>query len=134
MKKEYDVVGAIIIKEGKILCAKRGLGKSLPGLWEFPGGKIEIGETTIQALKREIREEFLVDISDEPETFVISSYEYDFGIVNLTTFICQIKAGTPTLTEHIEIKWLRPDELSKLEWAPADIATVSELKGYRLFN
>lgn len=128
MKRQINVVGAIIVKNGKILCAQRGYDKSLAGFWEFPGGKIESCETATQALKREIREELLFEISDEPEKFISTSFEYEFGIVNLTTFICYIKKGMPTLTEHIAIKWLKQDELEQLEWAPADIPTVSELK------
>lgn len=128
MKRQINVVGAIIVKNGKILCAQRGYDKSLAGFWEFTGGKIENGETATQALKREIREELLFEISDEPEKFISTSFEYEFGIVNLTTFICYIKKGIPTLTEHIAIKWLKQEELEQLEWAPADIPTVSELK------
>ena len=128
MKKQINVVGAIIVKNGKILCAQRGYDKSLPELWEFPGGKIEIGESTSQALKREIREELLLELANDIEEFMFTSYEYDFGIVNLTTFICHIQNGEPTLTEHIEIKWLNKIELDQIDWAPADIPTVYKLK------
>ena len=128
MKKQINVVGAIIVKNGKILCAQRGYDKSLPELWEFPGGKIEIGESPSQALKREIREELLLELANDIEEFMFTSYEYDFGIVNLTTFICHIQNGEPTLTEHIEIKWLNKSELDQIEWAPADIPTVYRLK------
>ena len=115
MKKQINVVGAIIVKNGKILCAQRGYDKSLPELWEFPGGKIEIGESPSQALKREIREELLLELANDLEEFTFTSYEYDFGIVNLTTFICHIQNGEPTLTEHIEIKWLNKSELDQIE-------------------
>ena len=128
MKKQINVVGAIIVKNGKILCAQRGYDKSLPELWEFPGGKIEIGESPSQALKREIREELLLELANDIEEFMFTSYEYDFGIVNLTTFICHIQNGEPTLTEHIEIKWLNKSELDQIEWASADIPTVYKLK------
>ena len=77
MKRQINVVGAIIVKNGKILCAQRGYDKSLAGFWEFPGGKIESGETATQALKREIREELLFEISDEPEKFISTSFEYE---------------------------------------------------------
>ncbi|MCJ1978834.1 (deoxy)nucleoside triphosphate pyrophosphohydrolase [Pseudolactococcus carnosus] len=128
MKKQINVVGVIIVKNGKILCAQRGYDKSLPELWEFPGGKIEIGESPSQALKREIREELLLELANDIEEFMFTSYEYDFGIVNLTTFICHIQNGEPTLTEHIEIKWLNKIELDQIDWAPADIPTVYKLK------
>lgn len=127
MKKEINVVGAIIIRNGKVLCAQRGKSKTLAYLWEFPGGKIEEGETPRQALKRELVEELNIEVSVEESQFEQTAYEYDFGIVNLTTFVCQLKTGEPKLTEHIAIKWLDPSALSSLEWAPADIPAVEKL-------
>ncbi|MEI5991704.1 hypothetical protein A5881_003241 [Enterococcus termitis] len=123
MKKNIKVVGAVIEKNGKILCAQRGQDKSLAGLWEFPGGKIEQGETPQQALEREIKEELLCEVLIKNKITTIS-YEYDFGIVELTTFFCELIKGEPKLTEHENIKWLKTSELSILEWAPADIPTV----------
>lgn len=82
MKKEINVVGAIIIKNGKILCAQRGESKALAYLWEFPGGKIEKGETPRQALKRELVEELNIEVSVEQNQFEQTTYEYDFGIVH----------------------------------------------------
>lgn len=131
MKKEINVVGAIIIKNNTILCAQRGETKALANLWEFPGGKIEVGETPIEALKRELIEELEVEVAVKEEVFDHTSYEYDFGIVHLTTFICELIKGEPVLTEHRSIKWLRPEELSELEWAPADIPAVKKLEKYQ---
>ncbi|MDT2813300.1 (deoxy)nucleoside triphosphate pyrophosphohydrolase [Vagococcus carniphilus] len=128
MKKEIDVVGAIIIKDKKILCCQRGPGRALANLWEFPGGKIEENETKVQALKRELREELKITVSMVEEIFDFTRYEYDFGFVNLTTFICYLESGEPQLTEHLQVKWLLPQELDSLEWAPADIPTVEKLK------
>ena len=62
------------------------------------------------------------------EIFDFTRYEYDFGFVNLTTFICYLESGEPQLTEHLQVKWLLPQELDSLEWAPADIPTVEKLK------
>lgn len=126
MKKNINVVGAVIFKDGKILCAQRGTEKSLPLLWEFPGGKIEEGEKPEDALKREINEEMhcTIDISEQIEHTV---YEYDFGIVHLTTYYCKLVKGDPILTEHAAIKWLAPKELPALEWAPADIPTIEKV-------
>lgn len=127
MKKIIKVVGAILIKEGRILCAQRGGEKSLPFLWEFPGGKIEQGESPHQALIRELSEELLIEVELEATIFDAVSYEYDFGVVNLTTIIGKLKSGEPVLTEHQEIRWLSPKELFEVEWAPADIPIVKQL-------
>lgn len=126
MIKNITVVGAVIEKNGKILCAQRGQDKSLAGLWEFPGGKIEQNETPQQALEREIKEELLCEVSIKNK-IITTSYEYDFGIVELTTFFCELIEGEPKLTEHESIKWLPVSELSTLEWAPADIPTIDTL-------
>ncbi|MBU5594539.1 (deoxy)nucleoside triphosphate pyrophosphohydrolase [Amphibacillus sp. MSJ-3] len=126
-KKIIKVVGAIIIKDGKILCAQRGESKSLSYKWEFPGGKIEMNETPVQALMREIDEEMKCDI-EVGEEFDHTIYEYDFGIVHLTTYCCTLVKGSPILTEHNDIKWLYSHELSSLDWAPADIPAVKKLE------
>lgn len=126
MKKNIHVVGAVITNEGKILCAQRPETTTLPLLWEFPGGKIEKNETPKEALKREIIEEMSCDIevNDQVDHTI---YEYDFGIVHLTTFYCDLKSGLPTLNEHHAIQWLKPKELEQLNWAPADIPAVEKL-------
>ena len=123
MKKQIDVVGAVIVTDGRVLCVQRGPQGSLAGMWEFPGGKIEAGESTTEALEREIREELTCRIT-VGETITTTSYEYDFGIVNLTTFYCELIDGTPRLVEHAQMSWRSPDELSELDWAPADIPAV----------
>ncbi len=125
--KDIYVVGAILIKDQRILCAQRGGEKSLAYLWEFPGGKIEAGETAQEALKRELAEELKISVDLAPDIFDSSAYEYDFGRVHLTTIICQLKEGEPFLTEHEAIKWLKPSELKDLDWAPADLPAVEKL-------
>jgi len=111
------------MRDGLVLCAQRGHNGSLPGLWEFPGGKIEKGESPPAALKREITEELdcTVEVGKEITT---TSHEYEFGIVTLTTFFCSLVAGTPQTNEHAAIAWLRPKDLASIEWAPADIPAV----------
>lgn len=92
-------------------------------MWEFPGGKIEKDESEIEALKREISEEMLCDL-EVGDKVTSTSYEYDFGIVNLHTYKCKLKEKMPTLTEHKSIQWLDVKDLETLEWAPADIPAV----------
>lgn len=109
-----------------MLCAQRGPGGSLAGKWEFPGGKIEPEESPRQALEREIVEELQcqVVVGDEVTT---TRHEYDFAVVTLTTFYCRLTAGTPVLTEHAEVRWVEPNDLRSLDWAPADVPAVEKI-------
>lgn len=124
--KHIKVVGAVIVRDGKILCAQRGKLGQLPMMWEFPGGKIEEAETPKQALEREIREELqcAIEVGQELTTTV---HEYDFATISLTTFFCTLSDGTPRLTEHISVLWLEPSSLHTLQWAPADLPAVDIL-------
>lgn len=128
MAKQINVVGAVIEREGLILCAQRGQDSALGGMWEFPGGKIEAGETPREALEREIAEELHCEVEVGAEV-TTTAHEYDFGVVKLTTFYCELVAGEPNLTEHAEVLWLEPRELGTLVWAPADIPAVDIIKG-----
>lgn len=123
MKQRITVVGAVILSDRQVLCAQRGPHAVFPGLWEFPGGKVEPGETPREALEREIAEELHCDI-EVGEHIVTTEYEYDFGIVSLTTFYCALINGTPKLTEHAQVQWLAPEDLGSIAWAPADIEAV----------
>ncbi|GAB4073761.1 (deoxy)nucleoside triphosphate pyrophosphohydrolase [Barrientosiimonas marina] len=125
-KKNIHVVGAVIVNLEQILCAQRGETKTLPYKWEFPGGKIEEGESAKQALQREIQEEMRCDIQ-VGEQVDHTVYEYDFGIVHLTTFYCELLKGEPVLTEHATFTWLPKEELLTLDWAAADIPAVDKL-------
>lgn len=128
MKKTVHVVGAVMEREDhSILCALRSPDMTLPNLWEFPGGKIEAGETPEQSLKREIQEELgcEVVVGDQIEDVV---YEYEAVIVHLLTYEANIVNGAPEAKEHAELKWVKREQLSDLTWAPADIPTIEALQ------
>jgi len=128
--KHISVVGAVIVQEGRVLCAQRGPQGTLAGLWEFPGGKIEAGETPEAALAREIREE--LDCEVEVGDLVTSTtHEYEFAVVTLATYWCTPSSGEPRASEHSTLQWVEPAKLSHLDWAPADVPAV-ELVTQRL--
>jgi len=129
-KKQIEVVGAVIIRDGLVLCAQRGPHGALGGRWEFPGGKIESGETPRDALIREIDEELgcKVDVGAEVTT---TAHEYDFAVVTLTTFYCRLTGGGPVLAEHAAVCWLPPGELRELDWAPADLPAVELIQRHQ---
>lgn len=127
MKKTVKVVGAIIENDNKeILCALRSKDMSQGSLWEFPGGKIESGESIGEAIVREINEELGCTI-EFIDTFCDYTHEYEKVIVNLITAKCKLIDGVPTANEHAKLIWLDKDYLNTLTWAPADIPTVNLL-------
>lgn len=127
-KKKVEVVAAIIINDGKILCVQRGENK-LPYIsrkYEFPGGKIEAGETNEETIIREIKEELHMDIRTEKE-YITVEHEYPDFHLTMHSFICSCEDSTVKLTEHVAYKWLSINELEGLDWAAADIPIVDEL-------
>lgn len=128
MAKLVEVVGAVIVRDGRILCAQRGSDGALAGKWEFPGGKVERGEPPRDALVRELTEELLCEVA-VGEVVTTTIHDYDFATICLTTFLCELLAGEPTLTEHQAVVWLAPDELYTLDWAPADVPAVALVSG-----
>ncbi|MDQ7992502.1 MAG: (deoxy)nucleoside triphosphate pyrophosphohydrolase [Propionicimonas sp.] len=121
------VVGAVIVRDGRVLCALRGTG-ALAGLWEFPGGKVEDGEQPRTALVREIEEELGCRIVVGAE-LTTAAHDYPFGTVVMTTYRCRLASGEPVASEHEELRWLAPSDLAGLEWAPVDLPTVGLLAG-----
>ena len=128
MKKELEVVAAIIVKNNKILCVQRDKSKYdyISYKYEFPGGKVEKWETLEGGIIREIKEELNQEIVIR-EKYITVNHEYpDFKII-MHTFICDIEKNTINLNEHIDLRWLEVGELKKLDWAEADIPIVEEL-------
>lgn len=126
--KTVRVVAAIIIENDKVFATQRGYGEFKDG-WEFPGGKIEPGETPEEAIVREIKEE----LDTEVEVIeLLDTVEYDYPNFHLSMgcFICKIKSGDLVLKEHEAAKWLTKDTLGSLEWLPADMGLVGEIEKY----
>jgi 8-oxo-dGTP diphosphatase len=113
---ELRVVGAAIICDGRCFAALRGLGRTLAGYWEFPGGKVKAGETDDVALIREIHEELgaVVRVGQ-------CLGESIHGDIRLVVYTCVIESGTLENQEHAEVRWLAAEELDSVTWAPADI-------------
>lgn len=127
MKKKVKVVAAIIENGNKeILCALRSPQMVLPNMWEFPGGKVEEGESLHEAIEREIKEELKCDVK-AIDVFNNNTHEYEKIIVNLTCLKCELVDGTPVADEHSKLIWLKRDNLDSLKWAPADVCAVKEL-------
>ncbi|WCZ38633.1 (deoxy)nucleoside triphosphate pyrophosphohydrolase [Corynebacterium jeddahense] len=127
MLKQIDVVGAVFLRDGNVFAARRGPGKAMAGMWEFPGGKIEPGETPQEALERELREELRIE-AQVGDHLVTTRHQYDFGVVILATYICEIEVREPELTEHSEARWVPVARLTELDWAPADVPAVELLQ------
>ena len=126
--KTVKVVAAIIIHDQKIFATQRGYGEFKDG-WEFPGGKIEQGETSQEALVREIKEE--LDTEIEVKDF-LETVEYDYPTFHLSMdcFFCTIKSGKLVLKEHEAAKWLTVDTLDSVNWLPADRGLIEAIKMY----
>lgn len=123
--RTIHVVCAIIEDKNKILVAQRGAKMNLPFKWEFPGGKINFGESKKESLVREIKEELDVIISVGRE--LRSSYYVDDELsINLIPFICRILFGEPRAVEHIELRWCDKGDCERLDWCPADIKILNE--------
>ena len=126
--KTIRVVAAIILDDDKVFATQRGYGEFKDG-WEFPGGKIDKGETPEEALVREIKEELDTEIE---VINLLDTIEYDYPNFHLSMdcFICKIRSGTLILKEHEAAKWLTKEELYSVDWLPADLGLIPKIKIY----
>lgn len=128
-RKTIEVVAAVIIRDGKLFATQRGYG-DWKDWWEFPGGKIEPGETPKEALKREIREELATEIEVGD---ILTTVEYDYPKFHLTMhcYLCTVLSGELSLLEHEDARWLAMDELDSVNWLPADVEVVRMIAFYK---
>lgn len=126
--KTIRVVAAIILDDDKVFATQRGYGEFKDG-WEFPGGKIDEGETAEEALVREIKEELDTEIE---VINLLDTVEYDYPNFHLSMdcFICKVKSGELVLKEHEAAKWLTKEELYSVDWLPADLELIPKIKIY----
>lgn len=123
--KTVEVVAAIIIKDGRVFATQRGYGEFKDG-WEFPGGKIEPGESRKEALVREIKEELDADIRVGT---LLETVEYDYPAFHLTMhcFFCELISEDIVLKEHEDARWLSEEELGTVDWLPADVGLIDKI-------
>jgi 8-oxo-dGTP diphosphatase len=119
------VTCALLERDGRLLVAQRPAHKSLGLKWEFPGGKIESGETGAACLARELREELGVDV-DIGRAFPPITHDYGDVLIELHAFICQLRSGEPQPHEHIAVRWCTTDEIAALDLAAADVPVLAE--------
>ena len=124
--KTVKVVAAVIRKDNRIFATERGYG-DFKDMWEFPGGKIEPGESGPEALKREIREELdtIIEVGNYIETV---EYDYPAFHLSMECYWCTVKEGKLTLLEHENALWLDRDSLLSVEWLPADLVIIPKVK------
>jgi 8-oxo-dGTP diphosphatase len=119
------VVGAALVRDGRVLASRRTEPPRLAGLWEFPGGKVEPGETDAQALVRELREELQVEVEVGERLGGDLSIG---GTAVLRVYLCRLVAGEPALVDHDAHRWLSRGELLDVPWIPVDLPLVEQLR------
>lgn len=124
MKK---VAAALLVKDNKILIAQRKSTDKLAGKWEFPGGKLEVGETLEACLKREMNEEFGIDVN-VGDFFGESIFHYETGTIVLYAYWCTWTSGELVAVDHDAYRWVSVEELSQFDFAPADIPFIEKLR------
>lgn len=133
MKQIKTVAGLIINSYGEILCTQRGESKYdyISYKWEFPGGKVEVGETEQETLKRELREELEIEVDIFDRFYQVEHTYPDFHL-SMPVYICKLKTADIKLLVHSNIKWLKPNEMLTLDWAGADVPVAQ--KAYETLN
>lgn len=130
MKKRIEVVAAVIRNNDKYLCAQRKDYGELAKKWEFPGGKIELGESNEEALIREIKEE--LDITISVQAFLTTvNHEYESFHITMHAYLCEITEGNLTILDHIDAKWLTVTEMIEYDFAAADHPIISKLNNIK---
>ena len=124
--KTVHVAAAVILRDGQVFATQRGYG-AYKDYWEFPGGKIEPGETAEEALAREIREELDTEIAVEAP-FDRVEYDYPDFHLSMQCFLCRVIRGSLVLKEHEAAAWLDRDRLDDVHWLPADETVISRLR------
>lgn len=130
--KTVEVVAAVIKKEDAIFATQRGYG-DFAGGWEFPGGKVEPGETPEQAIVREIQEELETTVAVDG---FLTTVDYDYPTFHLTMhcYVCHVSEGRLHLLEHSAAKWLTLDAIDSVEWLPADVAVVEAIRAQNIIG
>lgn len=119
------MVGAALVRDGLVLASRRTEPPRLAGFWEFPGGKVERGESDAEALRRELREELLVDV----EVGARLGGDVSIGSTAvLRVYLCRLLSGEPQLVDHDQHRWLSTDELDEVPWLPVDLPLVAALR------
>jgi 8-oxo-dGTP diphosphatase len=128
MRRKIRVVGAMIEKEGRYLITQRPATASLPNLWEFPGGRVEAGETDEAALARELSEEMAIEV-EVGDRVIHVEHAYESYDIDFCVYRCRLTSGP---LQHIRVadhRWVRPDELDRYEFPPADAKSIAKLLG-----
>lgn len=121
------VVAAVLLRDGRVLAARRPPHKSQGGLWELPGGKVEAAESDAQALVRELQEELGVTVQVDG-TLAENRHPYPGGVVHLVALRCRLVAGEPHPHEHTALRWLDAASLRQVAWAPADVPLLDAVE------
>lgn len=130
--KHLTVTAAILIEKNEILCMQRGPGKYpyISYKYEFPGGKLEPGESHEECLRRELQEEMDIHVDVKPEHFFMTvDYTYDDFSITMHSYLCPVQSRHFVRKEHVDHKWMPAKELHTLDWAPADIPIMKKLMG-----